>query len=390
MIWQLIFWISLVLIIHSYLIYPAILYFLALNKKNNQEIFRRNDNLPFVSIILSVYNEELVIREKLRSVFKTTYPEDKFEILIGSDGSTDKTNTILRLFSVEDPAIRFFGYPERKGKGSVLNRLRKEAKGEILIFTDAQVMFTPDLIFNLVRNFKNHSIGLVGANIVNKRTDASGISIQEWTFMSREISLKHKEGLIWGTMMGAYGACYAIRNELFTIIPKGFSVDDFFITMKVLEHKYKCILDIEAVCYENVPNRIIEEFRRRIRISAGNYQNLRAFYKLLWPPYTALSFSLLSHKVLRWACPFLLVLLIISNIFLFKVHLIYRIALITQGILMIIPFIDYLLRKLKIHIVFLRFITHFYSMNLALLAGFFKFIKGSETNVWQPTQRSDK
>lgn len=190
--------------------------------------------------------------------------------------------------------------------------------------------------------------------------------------------------------MGAYGACYAIRNELFTIIPKGFSVDDFFITMKVLEHKYKCILDIEAVCYENVPNRIIEEFRRRIRISAGNYQNLRAFYKLLWPPYTALSFSLLSHKVLRWACPFLLVLLIISNIFLFKVHLIYRIALITQGILMIIPFIDYLLRKLKIHIVFLRFITHFYSMNLALLAGFFKFIKGSETNVWQPTQRSDK
>jgi cellulose synthase/poly-beta-1,6-N-acetylglucosamine synthase-like glycosyltransferase len=390
MIWQLIFGICLVLIIHSYLLYPAILYFLALNKKNNQEIFNRNDNLPFVSIILSVYNEELVIREKLRSVFKTTYPEDKFEILIGSDGSTDKTNTILRLFSVEEPAIRFFGFHERKGKGSVLNRLQKEAKGEILIFTDAQVIFTPDLIFNLVRNFRNGSIGLVGANIINKRTDSSGISIQEWSFMSREIILKHEEGLVWGTMMGAYGACYAIRNELFSIIPAGFSVDDFFVTMKVLEKKYRCILDMEAVCYENVPNRIIEEFRRRIRISAGNYQNLRAFYKLLWPPYSALSFSLLSHKVLRWACPFLLILLIISNIFLFKVHLVYRIALVTQGILMIIPFIDYLLRKLKIHIVFLRFITHFYSMNLALLAGFFKFIKGSETNVWQPTQRSDK
>jgi cellulose synthase/poly-beta-1,6-N-acetylglucosamine synthase-like glycosyltransferase len=390
MIWQLIFWICLVLIIHSYLIYPAILYFLALNKKNNQEIFNRSDNLPFVSIILSVYNEELVIREKLRSVFKTTYPEDKFEILIGSDGSTDKTNTILRLFSVEEPVIRYFGYTVRKGKGSVLNRLQKEAKGEILIFTDAQVMFTPDLIFNLVRHFRNASIGLVGANIVNKRTDASGISIQEWSFMSREIILKHKEGLVWGTMMGAYGACYAIRNELFSNIPPGFSVDDFFVTMKVLEQKYKCILAMEAVCFENVPNRIIEEFRRRIRISAGNYQNLRTFYRLLWPPYTALSFSLLSHKVLRWAGPFLLLLLIISNIFLFKVHSAYRIALVTQGILMIIPFIDYLLRKLKIHIVFLRFITHFYSMNLALLAGFFKFIKGSETNVWQPTQRSDK
>jgi cellulose synthase/poly-beta-1,6-N-acetylglucosamine synthase-like glycosyltransferase len=390
MIWQLIFWICLVLIIHSYLIYPAILYFLARNRKDNEDIFAPGNKLPFVSVILSVYNEEQVIREKLRSVFKTNYPEDKFEMLIGSDGSTDKTNTILKLFSIEEPSIRFFDYPERTGKGSVLNRLQKEAKGEILIFTDAQVIFTPDLIYKLTRHFKNPSIGLVGANVVNKRTDASGISIQEWTFMSREISLKHKEGLVWGTMMGAYGACYAIRNELFTKIPQGFSVDDFFVTMKVLQQKYKCILDIEAVCYENVPNRIIEEFRRRIRISAGNYQNLRAFYRLLWPPFTALSFCLLSHKVLRWAGPFLLLLLIISNIFLFEVNIVYRVALITQGILIIIPFIDYLLRKLRIHIVFLRFITHFYSMNLALLAGFFKFIKGSETNVWEPTQRKDE
>ena len=390
MTWQLIFWICLVLIIHSYLIYPAILYFLARHKKDNEDIFAPGNKLPFVSVILSVYNEEQVIREKLRSVFKTNYPEDKFEMLIGSDGSTDKTNAILKLFSVEEPSIRFFDYPERKGKGSVLNRLQKEAKGEILIFTDAQVIFTPDLIYRLTRHFKNPSIGLVGANIVNKRTDTSGISIQEWTFMSREISLKHKEGLVWGTMMGAYGACYAIRNELYKKIPQGFSVDDFFVTMKVLEQRYKCILDKEAVCYENVPNRIIEEFRRRIRISAGNYQNLRAFYRLLWPPYTALSFCLLSHKVLRWAGPFLLLLLIISNIFLFGVNLVYRVALITQGVLIIIPFIDYLLRKLRIHIVFLRFITHFYSMNLALLAGFFKFIKGSETNVWEPTQRKDE
>ena len=390
MIWQIIFWICLVLIIHSYLIYPAILYILARNKKDNESVFTPGDNLPFVSVVLSVYNEDKVIREKLRSVFKTTYPAEKFEMLIGSDGSNDKTNAILKLFSIEEPSLRFFSYPERKGKGSVLNRLSREAKGEILIFTDAQVLFTPELIYNLVRHFRNDSIGIVGANIVNKRTDVTGISVQEWSFMSREISLKHKEGLIWGKMMGAYGACYAIRNELFEPVPGGFSVDDFYISMKVLEKKYKCLLDREAVCYENVPNRLADEFRRRIRISAGNFQNLRSFYKLLWPPYTALSFSLLSHKVLRWIGPFLLLLLIISNIFLYRVNLFYRTTLIAQGILMIIPFIDYLLRKLNIHIVFLRFITHFYSMNLALLAGFFKFIKGSETNVWQPTQRKDK
>jgi cellulose synthase/poly-beta-1,6-N-acetylglucosamine synthase-like glycosyltransferase len=390
MIWQFIFWICLALIIHSYLIYPAILSILARNKKGNDELFAPGDQLPFVSVILSVFNEEDAIREKLRSVFKTGYPDDRFEMLIGSDGSTDGTNTIMKLFSVEEPSIRFFDFPERKGKANVLNRLQKEAKGEILIFTDAKVFFTPDLIYNLVRHFRNKSIGLVGANIVNKKSDASGISIQEWTFMSREIDLKHKEGLVWGNMMGAYGACYAIRHELFTPVPEGYSVDDFYITMKVLEKKLRCILDKQAICWEDVPNRLIDEFRRRIRISAGNFQNLITFWRLLWPPYTALSFSLLSHKVLRWIGPFLLLFLAISNIFLFKVNLFYRYALITQGILLIIPFIDFLLRKLNIHIVFLRFISHFYGMNLALFAGFFKFIIGGKTNVWQPTQRQDR
>jgi cellulose synthase/poly-beta-1,6-N-acetylglucosamine synthase-like glycosyltransferase len=219
--------------------------------------------------------------------------------------------------------------------------------------------------------------------------DTAGISRPEWTFMSREIRLKHMEGRIWGTMMGAYGACYAVRNELFTPVPEGYSVEDFFITMKVLENKFTCILDLEAIGYENVPNRLSEEFRRRIRISAGNFRNLAHFYRLLWPPFTGLSFSFLSHKVLRWICPFLLLLVILSNIFIFRIHLFYKATLCIQAIMFFIPFMDYLLRKIGLQIVILRFITHFYTMNLALLAGFVKYIKGSETDIWQPTRRTE-
>jgi cellulose synthase/poly-beta-1,6-N-acetylglucosamine synthase-like glycosyltransferase len=206
--------------------------------------------------------------------------------------------------------------------------------------------------------------------------------------MSREIKLKFYEGKVWGTMIGAYGACYAIRNEYFTAVPSGYSVDDFYITMKVLERKKKCILEMKAICYENVPNRLSEEFRRKIRIAAGNFQNLRTFFRLLWPPYSGLAFSFFSHKVLRWLGPFFLILLIISNVILAISDPFYRILLMIQGLLIIIPFIDFLLGKIGLHIVILRFITHFYSMNLALLAGFLKFIKGVETNVWQPTRRS--
>ncbi len=92
----------------------------------------------------------------------------------------------------------------------------------------------------------------IGIESAKKNLDIKGISLQEWSFMSHETRIKYREGKIWGTMMGAYGACYAIRNELFTLVPDGYTVDDFFITMKVLEQKYKCILDLDAILY-NIP-----------------------------------------------------------------------------------------------------------------------------------------
>jgi cellulose synthase/poly-beta-1,6-N-acetylglucosamine synthase-like glycosyltransferase len=389
MTWIVIFWVSVVAILHSYLFYPMIISLLARNKKDNDDVFESSDTLPFVSIILAVYNEEAVISEKIRSIFHTRYPEDRFELLVGSDASTDKTNEKLHVYSNEHEALRFFPFPERQGKPPVINRLREEAMGEILIFTDAKVMFTPDTIFELVKHFRNREIGLVGANIQNARTDPSGISVQEWSFMSREIKLKYFEGKIWGTMIGAYGACYAIRNEYYSPVPAGYCVDDFYVTMKVLEKKKRCILEMRAVGTENVPNRLSEEFRRKIRISAGNFQNLRTFFKLIWPPFTGLSFSFFSHKILRWFGPFLLILVIVSNILLATTSQFYLYLLVIQAVILSFPIMDYLLRKIGIHIVFLRFITHFYSMNLALLAGFLKFIKGTETNVWHPTKRTE-
>lgn len=388
MIWEIIWWVSIVAIIQSYITYPLIASFLSRIRKENDRVLKAADDPPYVSIIVAVHNEEEVISEKIQSIYNTGYPGDKFELLVGSDGSSDSTNEILQHLSEDHESLHFIAYPRRRGKPAVINKLRDRALGSILIMTDAQVIFTPDTIFELVKHYKNEQIGLVGANILNTRVDKSGISYQEWSFMSREIRLKYHQGRAWGTMIGAYGACYSIRNEFYSQVPEGFSVDDFYITMKVLENNKRCILEMKAVGYENVPNRLSEEFRRKIRIAAGNFQNLKTFYKLLWPPFTGVAFSFFSHKVLRWLGPFFLMLLLISNSILAFSHPFYRIPLIIQGGLIISPFIDFLLRKIGLHIVILRFITHFYSMNLALLAGFLKFIKGIETNVWQPTKRT--
>lgn len=388
MIWEIILWVSVVAIIQTYVIYPLIASLLSRLRKENDRVLTATDDLPFASIIMAVHNEEKVIAEKIQSLYDTGYPGDRFELLVGSDGSSDRTNDMLEEFSKGHESFHFIAFGERRGKPAVINELRERARGEILIMTDAQVIFTPDTIFELVKHYRNDQIGLVGANILNTRIDKSGISYQEWSFMSREIRLKYHEGKAWGTMIGAYGACYSIRNEYYTKVPEGYSVDDFYITMKVLERKKKCILEMKALGYENVPNRLSEEFRRKIRIAAGNFQNLKTFYKLLWPPYTGVAFSFFSHKVLRWLGPFFLLFLLSSNSILAFNHPFYRILLIIQGGLIISPFIDFLLRKIGLHIVILRFITHFYSMNLALLAGFLKFIKGTETNVWQPTRRT--
>ena len=316
MIWEIILWVSAVAIIHSYAFYPLIASLGSRLRKENDRIWEATDDLPFTSIIMAVHNEEQVISKKIQSVYNSTYPEQRFELLVGSDGSSDRTNEILEESSKDYDSFHFTAFTGRRGKPSVINELRERARGDILILTDAQVIFTPETIFELVKHYRNEQIGLVGANILNTRIDKSGISYQEWSFMSREIKLKYHEGRAWGTMIGAYGACYSIRNEYYSRVPEGYSVDDFYITMKVLERQKKCILEMKALGYENVPNRLSEEFRRKIRIAAGNFQNLKVFYKLLWPPYKGVAFSFFSHKVLRWLGPFFLMLLLFSNIIL--------------------------------------------------------------------------
>jgi cellulose synthase/poly-beta-1,6-N-acetylglucosamine synthase-like glycosyltransferase len=387
MIWGVIFWISVFVILHTYLVFPLILKALASNKKQNDILFTRDDDLPFISVIMAVHNEEKVIIEKVRSIFNTDYPEEQFELLIGSDASTDRTNEIMNIYSSDNPGLLFFPFEQRRGKGEVINELRIKARGEILILSDANVMFSENTLFELAKHFKNNDIGLVGSNLLNSNKDRTGISIQESSFISRELRLKYYEGKIWGTMMGAFGGCYALRYELYSPVPEGYTVDDFYITMKVLEKKKKSIQENSAICYEDVQNQMKEEFRRKIRISSGNFQNLRSFGHLLWPPFTGLSFCFLSHKILRWLVPFLLLLALISNAFIYKANPVYTITIFGQLALLLLPFIDLLVRKIGLHIVLLRFITHFYSMNLALLIGFIKFLTGRKTNVWQPTSR---
>jgi cellulose synthase/poly-beta-1,6-N-acetylglucosamine synthase-like glycosyltransferase len=388
MILIIIFWISVISLLHSYILYPIIVGVLARKRSGNTTIFKSSEELPSVSVLMAVHNEEDVITEKLESIFANKLPAGKLRVIIGSDASTDKTNILLEQFSLTYESMTYVQFNSRIGKSAVINELVRAADSEILIITDANVIFTENTVCQLVKHFKNPGIGLVDSNMKHKELKNSGISVQENAYISREVRIKFNEGKLWGTMMGPFGGCYAIRKDLYSNVPDLFLVDDFYINMMVIKANYKAIVEPEAVVVEDVSNSLSEEFRRKIRIAAGNFQNLRHFSGSLFSTIPGLSFSFLSHKVLRWMGPFFLSAIFLSSIYLSHEKNIYFYLFVIQLIILILPIIDYLMGKIKIHIIILRFITHFLSMNCALLVGFIKYLKGVKSNVWQPTRRN--
>ncbi|MEA3479609.1 MAG: glycosyltransferase, partial [Bacteroidota bacterium] len=264
MIFAIIFWGSVLLIFHTYLFYPLILQMLSFSKKENSIVYAE-DELPGVSIIISAFNEEDVIAEKIESIYHSNYPADKFEVIIGSDASTDGTIKIIEIFAEKYPSLEFFDFRERKGKGNVVNALVQHAQFSFLVLTDANVILDPDTLKYLIRHFKNEEIGLVDTNMINKGLKKEGISYQEKAYISREVKIKHMEGKLWGAMMGPFGGCYAIRKEDYTLVPANYLVDDFYINMRIFEKGKKAVNDLNARVYEDVSNNLKDEFRRKIR-----------------------------------------------------------------------------------------------------------------------------
>ena len=384
---EIIFWICLIFIFHTYLFYHLLIRIFALNRKGNIKVYTAEDDLPNVSILIAAHNEESVIRTKILSIINNSYPQIKLEVLVGSDCSTDKSNTIIEQLIKEYECIRIVKFEKRTGKIGVINTLIEKAKHDLVLLTDANVMFDEQTIFELVKHFKNEEIGLVDSKMINIGIKKDGISHQEKTYISAEVSSKNAESLLWGAMMGPFGGCFSLRKNLWETIPSHFLVDDFFINMLVLQKGFKSINEPKAIVYEDVSNNLSDEFRRKIRISSGNFQNL-FHYKHLLLDFSWIAFSFFSHKVLRWLAPFFILSIIaILPFIILKENFYFYFSI---GIIACFSFviIDFLLKLLKVNIRILRFLTHFTVMNTALFIGFLNYIQGVKSSIWEPTKRN--
>lgn len=389
-----IFWLSLLALVHSYVLYPLLLRLLYGAREGSP--VAELQIWPEVTLLMSVYNEELVIETKMRSLQALDYPAERLHCFIGSDDSSDRTNDILAAYAAENPQIHFFPFTQRRGKPGVINELAEralQARGRkpdhIFLLTDANVILRPDTLKKLVRHFSRPEIAVVDAHMMHTGIQREGISRSEHQYISREVELKHLEGQLWGSMIGPFGGCYTLRSTYWTPVPPTFLVDDFYITMRALEQGGKAINDLDARCTETVTHDLWVEFRRKSRISAGNFQNLFTFKHLLWPPWTGLAFSFFSHKILRWLGPFFFILMLGCSLGLSFSNTFYKWLFIIQlsGWLGL-PLLDFLLQRSGRHWLLLRSLNYFIIMNAALFYGFIKYLKGIKSNVWERTKRS--
>jgi cellulose synthase/poly-beta-1,6-N-acetylglucosamine synthase-like glycosyltransferase len=387
------FWLSAFCVIYTYAGYPLVL--MAWNAVK-QPIEGDADKvgsatstpLPSVAVLVAAHNEERHIAERVRNLMAQNYPPELLHVYIGSDASTDLTEAIMAELVAElgrefgTKRLHFTPFAQRRGKPSVVNDLAAIATEDILVFTDANTFFEPDTARNLVRHFAQTDVGCVCGEL---RLVSSAGDNQDHIYWRYERMLKFFENRIQG-LLGANGGVYALRRRDYTPIPASTIVDDFWVSMQVIESGLRCVYDTEAVATETTPERVTDEFKRRVRIGKGNYQALVRFVGLLHPQYGVLAFTFLSHKVLRWLAPHCMVLALLCNALLAGQG-VYTSLLAAQVAFYASAAAGWRCAKAGVAPRWLRLPLFFVSMNLGLLLGFYQFIQGKSSGAWARSAR---
>lgn len=284
--------------LYSYLLFPLILIAVS---RFSQKVWEKRDIRPVVSVVISVYNEEKTIAQKLENTLALDYPKDRLEIMVVSDGSTDGTERIVS--AVGDSRIVLKAFRRRSGKTACLNRTLPDARGEIVFFTDANSMFPRDTLLRLVRNFADPNVGLLTGwtryGKVDQSEDTTGVysRFEKWTKL-RESNIS--------SCVGADGAVFAIRKELYRVLQEH-DINDFVIPLNVIGQGKRVVMDADVYCFEQASSAPGKEYRRQVRITTRTLGAIRRNLEFLNPiRYGWFSFFLISHKIMRFLVPFFL------------------------------------------------------------------------------------
>lgn len=371
-----VFWASLALLVYVYAGYPALLAGIAtfVRRKNPEPGY-----LPSISFLIAARNEEAGIGKKIEQTLALDYPADKLEILVLSDGSTDRTDEIVKSFA--DPRVRLLRMEPRRGKTNAQNRGVREAHGEVLVFSDATTVYHPQALRYLAGNYEDPQVGAVSGRY--QYFDPEGESptgLGTIAFWNYENFLKVLQSRI-RTISGCCGCIYSVRRSAYTDLPDDV-ISDLVQPLWVIQKGHRVVFEDRALAYEETTQSTTEEFAMRVRVVARGIRGVLSVPDILKPwKFGWVSFQLLSHKVLRWLVPFFLVLLFLSSAALAR-HPWFRGAFLLQTLFYLWAVISAAVpvhRRWKV----LGIPLYFCILNTAALCSIVQLIRGNKYVTWE-------
>ncbi len=378
-----IFWSSVFLIFYAYVGYPGLIWIISRlyprkHKKHNKPF------LPVVSLLISAYNEENIIEEKIINSLSLIYPKDLLEVIIISDGSDDRTNEIVEKYASHGVVLKY--HSGRIGKTMCLNKTVPVARGEIIVFSDANSIYDKNAVKNLVSNFADEKIGFVTGYTRYVVDPKDGISTSIGIYSKIEKFIKKAESDI-SSCVGADGALFAIRKNLFQPL-RNTDINDFVIPLPVIRQGFRGVLEEDAFCMEKTAGDPRGEVKRQIRITN---RTLRAIFNNigLFNPitYGIFTFELVSHKVVKFLAPFFAISLVICTIVLTNSGAVYRLFFLAQITLLLLAWRGYGTGRFHVLSQISLVCRTFVTMNMAILGGWFQFLKGETYTSWSPIKR---
>jgi cellulose synthase/poly-beta-1,6-N-acetylglucosamine synthase-like glycosyltransferase len=369
------FWMMLLVIIYTYAGYPLLVLIL---KSLSRRPVSTCPVLPSVSVVIAVHNGESTIGNRLKNLLEQHYPAEQLEIIIVSDGSTDRTVACAQEH-VSD-RVSVYALDENVGKALALNHGVSVAKGEIIVFTDARQEFRVNAVQMLVANFADATVGCVSGELHFLEDPSSKIEAEMGAYWKYEKGIRRSESAS-GSVIGATGCIYAIRRELYQPLPAGTILDDVLTPMNIARSGKRVLFEGQAVAYDIISKDATQEWRRKVRTLAGNWQLFSLAPWILLPWANPLWWRYMSHKVFRLLVPFCMAILLAVSLLLaprfFQFFTLLQLAF--YGVALS-GFLLPVTRSSRL----VNLSYFFMVMNLAAVAGFWKWLSGGCATAWQP------
>ena len=390
------FWILLFIVFYTYLGYTFILWLIVVFKrifsKGKPDPTELPDELPRVCMFVTAYNEKGYVDQKVKNAFDLNYPKDKIQYLWMTDGSDDGTPEALK----KHPHQQVEHQAERRGKIHAMNRGMAFVQAPIVIFSDSNTLLGKDSIQEIVKKFQDPKVGCVAGEkrIVDQKNDTAAGS-GEGFYWKIESLTKNLDAEL-SSAIGAAGELFAIRKELFSEVEKDAILDDFIISLRIVEKGYRIAYAPNAYAVETASANVKEELKRKTRIAAGGIQTMLRMPELLNPfRFGWLSFQYFSHKVLRWTiAPFALFLLLIINFLIlnqteaWQFNSFFFLFFCFQLIMYFVGAIGWAFENQKIRLKLFFVPYYFTAINYASIKGFFNYFKGRQSVIWEKSKRA--